>query len=57
MFNKILQASAITFVLYALLGLNNTLQSNIAQGETVEPTEVIVAIRQALSEASSLNGK
>ncbi|MEL6554375.1 MAG: hypothetical protein AAFQ63_13045 [Cyanobacteria bacterium J06621_11] len=48
MFVKILQASTITLVLYALLGLNNTLQTNVARGETVEPSEVIVALKQAL---------
>ena len=48
MFAKILQASVITLVLYSLLGLNNTLQANVARGETVEPAEVIVALKQAL---------
>ncbi len=43
---KIMQAGAITLSLYALLGLN-TVQTNAA-GETVEPAEMIVALKQAL---------
>ncbi|MGD1863280.1 MAG: hypothetical protein ACFB0D_01870 [Phormidesmis sp.] len=46
MFIKIIQATTITLALYALLGLN-TLKTNAA-GETVEPAEVIVALKQAL---------
>ncbi|MEM9151380.1 MAG: hypothetical protein AAGB19_13115 [Cyanobacteria bacterium P01_F01_bin.3] len=44
---KIVQATTITLALYALLGLN-TLQTNAA-GQTVEPAEVIVALKQALT--------
>lgn len=47
MFAKIVQATTITLALYALLGLN-TLQTNAA-GQTVEPAEVIVALKQVLT--------
>ncbi|MEM9946947.1 MAG: hypothetical protein AAF810_12895 [Cyanobacteria bacterium P01_D01_bin.36] len=46
MFVKMMQATTITFALYALLGLS-VLQTNAA-GQTVEPAEVIVALKEAL---------
>ncbi len=46
MFVKTMQASIITLALYALLGLN-IVQTNAA-GKTVEPADMIVALRQAL---------
>jgi len=46
MFVKIIQATVITLALYTLLGLD-ALQSN-ATSQTVEPGEVIVALKQAL---------
>ena len=46
MFVKMMQATTITFALYALLGLS-VLQTTAA-GQTVEPAEVIVALKEAL---------
>ncbi|MEL6938749.1 MAG: hypothetical protein AAFO84_06100 [Cyanobacteria bacterium J06598_1] len=47
MFIKIVQAGTITLALYALLGLN-MLQTSAAAGESVEPVEVMVALKQVL---------
>lgn len=47
MFFKVIQATTITLALYALLGLN-MLQPQSAEN-TVEPSEVIVALKQALT--------
>jgi len=47
MFFKVIQATAITLALYALLGLD-TLQPQQAEN-TVEPAEVIVALKQVLT--------
>ena len=50
MVTKITQAIIITLALYALLGLN-TLETQTAAGRSVNPSEVIVALRQALTKA------
>lgn len=47
MFIKIIQATTITLALYALLGLN-TLENNASGTPSVEPSKMIVALRQAL---------
>jgi len=47
MFLKVIQATAITLALYALLGLDR-IQPQQAES-TVEPAEVIVALKQVLT--------
>ncbi len=51
MFVRLIQATAITVALYGLLGLN-TLQATTAEKDAAktaaEPTEMLVALKQAL---------
>ena len=45
---KLFKATTITLTMYALLGLN-TLQPATTAQETVEPAEVIVALKAAIA--------
>ena len=52
MFVRLAQATAITVALYGLLGLNTLQATTVAKKEAtktaVEPTEMLVALKQAL---------
>lgn len=48
MFTKLMQTTVITLALYALLGLN-ILETKADAGKKVAPSEVIVALKQALT--------
>ncbi|MGB3297128.1 MAG: hypothetical protein WBA76_02580 [Phormidesmis sp.] len=52
MFVRLIQATAITVALYGLLGLNSLQATTAAEKDAtkmaVEPTEMLVALKQAL---------